>query len=213
MVFTTYGHGGQLEFQIMAYFSAILYIYHIDAKYDISFKLAQYFHRKCHLKFFMNGCHFHKNFMYVFRTLSLIFLWKISFLAQSFHVSEILCHFCQIYLTHSKLVYNPTGTILAILYSEVPHMLPAKYQPNLSDGSGEEVIWMVFILYGHGGQLEFRIMTHFSLVLYIHHITAKYEISFKLAQYFHRKCHLHFFMNGCHGNQSCHAIFIKTSCV
>ena len=65
--------------------------------------------------------------------------------------------------------------------------------------------------YGHGGNLEFRIMTHFSLVLYIHHINAKYGISFKLAQYFHRKCHSKFFMNGCHGNQSCHAIFIKTS--
>ena len=30
----------------------------------------------------------------------------------------------------------------------------------------------------------------------------KYEISLRLAQYFHRKCHLKFFMNGCHGNQS-----------
>ena len=36
-------------------------------------------------------------------------------------------------------------------------------------------------------------------------VNAKYEISLKLAQYFHRKCHLNFFMNGCH------AIFIKTS--
>ena len=40
--------------------------------------------------------------------------------------------------THSRLVYNPTATILAILYGEVPHMLPAKYQPNLPGGSGEE---------------------------------------------------------------------------
>ena len=39
-----------------------------------------------------------------------------------------------------RLVYDPTGTILAILYSEVPHMLPAKYQPNLPSGSGKEVI-------------------------------------------------------------------------
>ena len=37
-------------------------------------------------------------------------------------------------------VYDPTGTILATLYSEVPHMLPAKYQPNPLSGSGEEVI-------------------------------------------------------------------------
>ena len=34
-------------------------------------------------------------------------------------------------------------------------MLPAKYQPNPPGGSGEEVIWMVFTIYGH----EFRIMT------------------------------------------------------
>ena len=57
-------------------------------------------------------------------------------------------------------------------------MLPAKYQPNLPGGSGEEVILMVFIIYGNGGHLEFRTMTHFSLVLYIYHTNAKYEISF-----------------------------------
>ena len=49
------------------------------------------------------------------------------------------------------LFYDPTGTILAILYREVPHMIPAKYQPNPPGGSGEEVIQMVFIIYGHGG--------------------------------------------------------------
>ena len=53
---------------------------------------------------------------------------KISFLAQRVHVSEIL------------LVYDPTGTILVILYSEVPHMLPVKHQPNRPVGSGVEVI-------------------------------------------------------------------------
>ena len=46
---------------------------------------------------------------------------------------------------------------------------------------------MVFTIYGHGGHLEFRIMTHFSLILYNIHINAKYEISLKLAQYFHKK--------------------------
>ena len=127
---------------------------------------------------------FHKNFMYVIRTLSLIFLWKISFLAQTVHVSEILRHFSQLYPTQSRLVYDPTGMILAILYSEVPHMLPAKYKPSPPGGSGEEVIWMVFTIYGHGGHLEFQIMTHFSLILYIYHICAKYEISLKLAYTF-----------------------------
>ena len=34
--------------------------------------------------------------------------------------------------------YDPTEMILAILYREVPHMLPAKYQPYPPSGSGEE---------------------------------------------------------------------------
>ena len=89
-------------------------------------------------------------------------------------------------------------------------MLPAKYQPIrlvvLEKKSSE-----CFTIYGHGGHLEFQIITHFSLILYIYHICAKYEISLKLALYFHRKYHLLFFMYGCHGNQSCHAIFIKSS--
>ena len=52
-------------------------------------------------------------------------------------------------------VYDPTGMILAILYSKVPHMLHAKYQPNWHSGSGE-VVRTVFTIYGHGGHLEFR---------------------------------------------------------
>ena len=52
---------------------------------------------------------------------------------------------------------------------------------------------MIFTIYGHGGHLEFQIMTHFSLILYNNQINAKYEISLKLAQYFHRKCHLNYF--------------------
>ena len=66
-----------------------------------------------------------------------------------------LRHFSQLYPTQSRLVYDPTGMILAILYSEVPHMLPAKYKPNPPGGSGEEVIRKVFNIYGHGGHLEF----------------------------------------------------------
>ena len=48
--------------------------------------------------------------------------------------------FSQIYPAKSRLVYDPTGMILAILYSEVPHMLPAKYQLNRPGGSGKKVI-------------------------------------------------------------------------
>ena len=104
-------------------------------------------------------CNFHKNFIYVIRTLSLIFLWKISFLAQRVHVSEILRHFFQIYPTHSRSIYDLTRTILAILYRKVPFMLPAKYQPNPPGGSGEEDFWRVFTTHGHGGHLEFQIKT------------------------------------------------------
>ena len=71
-------------------------------------------------------------------------------------------------------------------------MLLAKYQPNLPGGSGEEVNKMVFTIYGHGGHLESQIIIHFNLILYNHHINAKYEISLKLAQYFQRKFHLNF---------------------
>ena len=144
MVFTIYGHGGHLEFRIMTHFSLALYTHHINAKYEISLKLAQYFHRKCHLKIFHERlswqpklpCNFHKNFIYVIRTLSLIFLLKISFLAQRVHVMEILHHFSQLYPTYSRLIYDPTRTILAILYREVPHMLLVKYQSNPPGYSG-----------------------------------------------------------------------------
>ena len=54
-------------------------------------------------------------------------------------------------------VYDPTRMILAILYRELPHMLPVKYQPNQPGGSGEEVVWIIFTIYEHGGHLEFRI--------------------------------------------------------
>ena len=64
--------------------------------------------------------------------------------------------FSQLYPTHSGLVYDPTGMILAILYSEVPHMLPAKYQPNTPGDSGEEVIWMVYIIMGMVASLNFK---------------------------------------------------------
>ena len=61
----------------------------------------------------------------------------------------------QIYPTHIRSVYDPFEPILAILYREVPHMLHAKYQPNQPSGSGEEVVWIVFTIYGHEGHLEF----------------------------------------------------------
>ena len=50
-------------------------------------------------------------------------------------------------------VNYPTERILAFLHREVPHMLPAKYKPNWPGGSGEEVIQMVFTIYGHDGHL------------------------------------------------------------
>ena len=53
---------------------------------------------------------------------------------------KFLRFFFQLYPTHSRYVYDPTGMILAILYSKVPHMLHAKYQPNRHSGSGEEIV-------------------------------------------------------------------------
>ena len=44
----------------------------------------------------------------------------------------------QLYPTHSRLVYDLTETILAILCRGVSYMLPAKYQPNPPGGSGKE---------------------------------------------------------------------------
>ena len=53
-------------------------------------------------------------------------------------------------------------------------MLPSKYQPNPPGGFGvESHLTKVFTIYGHGGHLEFQIITHFSLILCIYHISAK----------------------------------------
>ena len=38
-------------------------------------------------------------------------------------------------------------------------MLPAKYQPNSPSDSGEEVVGIVFTIYGHDVHLDFRIIT------------------------------------------------------
>ena len=54
-------------------------------------------------------------------------------------------------------VYDPTGMILAIKYREVPYMISAKYKPNRPNGSGGEVVRMVYSIYEHDGHLEFRI--------------------------------------------------------
>ena len=46
----------------------------------------------------------------------------------------------------------------ALLYREMPHMRHAKYQQNWPNGSGEEDVCMVFTIYGHDGNHEFRSM-------------------------------------------------------
>ena len=87
---------------------------------------------------------------------------KISFLDYKVHVSEILRHFSLLYPTHSRLVYDPTGTILPILYSKVPHMLHAKYQPNWNSGSGEESFEPFLPYMGMAAILTFRKIIFFS---------------------------------------------------
>ena len=52
---------------------------------------------------------------------------------------------------------DPTGMILAILYSKVPHMLHAKYISLFGTVVLEKKSFeRFFTIYGHGGHLEFR---------------------------------------------------------
>ena len=64
--------------------------------------------------------------------------------------------FFQFYPTHSRLVYDPTGMILAILYSKVPHMLHAKYQANWHSSSGEESFERFLPYMGMAAVLNFK---------------------------------------------------------
>ena len=98
------------------------------------------------MNFFMNGCHGNQSCLVIFIKLhicnkNIVFNIPVEnyLLAQRVHVSEILRHFSQIYPTHSRSVYDPTEMILTIIYREVPHMLPAKYQPYRPVDSGKEV--------------------------------------------------------------------------
>ena len=52
-------------------------------------------------------------------------------------------------------VYDPTEMILAILYREVPCMVPAKYQPYRPGGSGEEDFLMFLLYIGMAAILNF----------------------------------------------------------
>ena len=80
MFFTIYGHGGHLEFQSITFLVNFVQPSYINAKYEISLKLAQYFHRS--LEIFHEWlpwqpklpCNFHKNFIYVNNTMSFIFV-------------------------------------------------------------------------------------------------------------------------------------------
>ena len=81
MVFIIDGHGGHL--QIMTYFCLILYMYHINAKYEILSKkngsvlLQEMSFEILHERLPWQPkllCNFHKNFIYVIRTLVLILL-------------------------------------------------------------------------------------------------------------------------------------------
>ena len=80
MVFTIYGHGGHFAFRIMIVYLNLVN-YHINAKYEISIKLAQYFHREMSFEIFRERlpwqlklpCNFHKSFIYAIKTLFLIF--------------------------------------------------------------------------------------------------------------------------------------------
>ena len=134
-------------------------------------------------------CNFHKNFIHVIRTLSLIFLWKISFLAQRVHVSEFLRHFPQFYPTHSRLVYNPTGMILAILMGRCPIC----FLQNIS--LIRLVVLEKKILKGFYHIWAWRPswisdQNHFSYFSFPQCLDATYEIWLHLAQWFQRRSRL-----------------------
>ena len=57
-----------------------------------------------------------------------------------------------------KKIFAEHYVASAILYREVTHMLHTRIQPNWHSRSGEEVVRMVFTIYGHDDHLEFRIM-------------------------------------------------------
>ena len=70
---------------------------------------------------------------------------------------KICVIFFQLYPTHSKSVYDPTGMILAILSSKAPHMLHAKYQDNWQSSSGGRSRLNVFLPYmGMAAILNFK---------------------------------------------------------
>ena len=56
-------------------------------------------------------------------------------------------------------------------------MLPAKYQSNMPGGSGEEDFRIVFIIYGHGGHLEFR----FKIILAIFRSPSAWRLHMKFG--------------------------------
>ena len=82
-------------------------------------------------------------------------LSKISFLAQRPMYPKFYVIFSQIYPTHSRSINESTETILAILYREVPDMLPAKYQTNWPSDSGKKSIEWVLTYMGMAAILNF----------------------------------------------------------
>ena len=131
-------------------------------------------------------CNFHKNFIYVIRTLSLIFLWKINFLAQRVHVLEILRHFSQFYPTHLRLVYDPTGTILAIFMGRCPIC----FLQNISLIRLVVLEKKIFEGFYHIWAWRpswISDQNHFSYFSFPQYLDATYEIWLHLAQWFQRR--------------------------
>ena len=54
-------------------------------------------------------------------------------------------------------------------------MLPAKYQPYRSCGSGQKVILMLFAIYGHDSHLKFQILTILAILVLIYMQNIKFD--------------------------------------
>ena len=63
--------------------------------------------------------------------------------------------FFQFYPTHSRLVYDPTGMILAILYSKVPICFMQNISLIGTVVLEKKSFERFLTIYGHGGHLEF----------------------------------------------------------
>ena len=85
-------------------------------------------------------------------------------------------------------------------------MLPAKYQPNRSGGSGGDVVSVIFTIYRHGGHLEFRIKTILVVFRSPKTVEVTYEIWLQLAQWLQTRSRLNLWTDDGRTTEASHRI-------